>query len=98
VADIGNATSRCVDRYLTRVLDVSPARLVIVYGDLARNAVRAHLEYDDPGVFPSRPIEVGRVERRIAFLTHPRAPLRDRPKVLPPTELEDAQAWLFNTR
>lgn len=31
---------------------------IIVYGDHARNAVRAKYGYDDVGIFPARPVEV----------------------------------------
>jgi hypothetical protein len=95
---VSAAKKECVPRYLDRVLALSPASLIIVYGDQARNAIRARFDYSDIGVFPSRPAEVAGVKRRFAFLAYPTATNPKRPTRLPETELADAREWLSGTR
>ena len=78
------------------MLALSPARLIVIYGDLARNTLRAEFDYPDPGVLPARPVEVAGRIRRFAFLAHPAAANPRRPTELPPAELADAQRWLVD--
>jgi hypothetical protein len=41
---VWDAQEQCVDRYLSRVLSLSPARVVVIFGALAAYALRDHLD------------------------------------------------------
>jgi hypothetical protein len=88
-----SATRECLPRYLRRVLALSPAALIIVYGAKARNAVRSEFDYPDAGVL-SRPLDIEGVTRCVVFLAHPNSRQSKYPKRLPDAELEAAQLWL----
>jgi hypothetical protein len=90
---VGRARRECVPRYLRRLLRLSPATLVIVYGDHARNTIRAEFDYPHPGVV-TEPIDAEGLSRRFAFLAHPSSTKPKRPKELPDHDLAAARQWL----
>lgn len=90
---VAAAMTECVSRYLRRVLALSPARLLVVYGRPARNAIRSVYSYPDPGVL-SPPLEIEGLARRVAFLGHPNARRSKYPKQLAGSNLADARSWL----
>jgi hypothetical protein len=67
---VWEAQDQCVDRYLTRVLSVSPARLVVIFGALAAYALREHLDqaarYGLHG-----PVRLADADRWLLKLPHP---------------------------
>jgi hypothetical protein len=85
----------CAQLYLERVLTLSPARLVVVFGRIARNAVRQVFDYPDPGRV-SRPLRIAGRTRRLVFLTHPSAKRvpPEYPKRLQGEELTEVQHYL----
>jgi hypothetical protein len=89
---VGKALETCVDLYLTPVLRLSPARLVVVFGDHAKNVLRSRYELDPARV--TAPKELEGVVRRLAFLRHPCATTGNRPQWLTDDELQDARRWL----
>jgi hypothetical protein len=78
---------------------LSPATLIVVFGGIARNAVRTVFAYPEPGLISPRLQIAGRV-RRFVFLAHPNAQgsRLKYPKTLPPDQLSDAQQWLAKAR
>jgi uracil-DNA glycosylase len=94
-AGVASAVTVCAPLYLRRVIALSPARLIVVLGGHARNAVRRTFNYPDPGRI-SRPLRVGRRDLRFVFLAHPSAGRTrvEYPKQLPAEELVVAQRLL----
>jgi uracil-DNA glycosylase len=94
-AGVGSAVRVCAPLYLPRVVALSPARLIVVLGDYARNAARSVFDYQHPGVL-TPPLRLLRRTRRIVFLAHPatRQKTPKYPKRLVGEELTEAQEWL----
>jgi uracil-DNA glycosylase len=66
------AASHCADLYMTRILSLAPARLVIVIGEIARTALLRHLEVDAPrNLRVWGPLEIAGRSRMVAHLHHP---------------------------
>lgn len=91
----GSAVSVCAPLYLERVLALSPASLVVVFGSIARNAVRQVFAYPDPGRL-SPELKIAGRKRRLVFLAHPNARKwrPEYPKQLPREELLEARLSL----
>jgi hypothetical protein len=66
------AATVCAPLYLQRVLALSPAPLVVVFGKIARNAVRTVFSHPDSGRV-SKPLQIAGRNRRFVFLSHPNA-------------------------
>jgi uracil-DNA glycosylase len=92
---VRKAALTCGVLYLERVVALSPARVVVVLGDEARNAVRRVFAYPEPGRV-SDPLVVARRKRRFVFLAHPSATRIDPryPRCLPEDELRDLRPLL----
>jgi hypothetical protein len=71
-AGVDRAALTCGALYLERVIGLSPARVVVVLGDKARNTVRRVFAYADPGTV-SNPIRIAGKKRQFVFLAHPSA-------------------------
>jgi hypothetical protein len=67
---VWNAQEQCVDRYLSRVLSLSPARVVVIFGALAAYAMREQLDqaarYGLHG-----PVRLADTDRWLLKLPHP---------------------------
>jgi hypothetical protein len=90
---VQSALRECADRYLLRVLQHSPARLLVVLGRPARLAFRTLFNYPDD-VRLSEPMEVAGRVRRVAFVSGPSAVRPKISKQLPAAELQMARDWL----
>jgi hypothetical protein len=94
---VKEAQSQCVETYLMRILELSAAKVIVVLGSNAKQAIQRQF----PGQFPiceqilvSEAIEIGGHERIFAFLPHPNARQpRSFSKCLP-NELEKLRAYL----
>lgn len=74
VSEIGvkKAQNHCVQNYLKKVLEISSARVVVVLGSSAREAMQAEFNIPkDVSLFGS--IAIGGREKLITFLPHPNA-------------------------
>src|SRR5262249_50065955 len=63
------ALEPCVERYLSKVLALSPATLIVVFGTVARDVMRERYKPDTARL--TAPVEVEGRMRRLAFLAHP---------------------------
>jgi hypothetical protein len=85
----------CADLYLTRVLELSPAPLVVIFGAHGNRVMRGR--YPDGGRITEPLLVAGRT-RRLVYLTHPTAQLpAERRKVLDDAQLQLARRWLAET-
>lgn len=91
---VSEALDTCVEHYLTSVLAISPATLVVVFGEHGKRVMRQR--YPDPGRVTEPLLVEGRT-RRLVYLAHPTATNSRRPKWLSPDELATAQRWLLET-
>jgi hypothetical protein len=87
---VKEALKPCTELYLSRVLALSPARTIVVFGVQANAALRNR--YPDSGRV-TEPIEVEGLMRRLAYLDHPgyRGGAR---RFLNNTEIRLIQDWL----
>jgi hypothetical protein len=73
---VSEAREFCSDRYLQRILCVSAARVLIVFGDHAREAVWRYLKLSfgisEQGVL-TEPVIIENISRIFVFLPHPNA-------------------------
>jgi hypothetical protein len=62
----------CAERYLERVLSLSPAKVIIVYGKRAENAIRNYFSAK-MGTLPNNVwhLSIGRQSKMLVFLPHP---------------------------
>lgn len=92
---VADAAKECIPRYLRRVLALSPAAVIVVLGNHARNGFRSEFNYPDAGIV-SPPLEVEGRLRRIVFLAHPAARARTKyPRRPTGSELDVVREWLL---
>ena len=72
---VSAAATFCADRYLTRLLAVSGARVVVVLGGVADAQVRRVFGLPLTGRIHG-PVKLGHEERHFAFLPHPNSRIR----------------------
>lgn len=90
---VGDAAHECVPRYLRRTLALSPARVLVVVGRHARQAIRREYHYPNaPQV--SEPIEIEGRERRVVFVAGPAARRAKYPKTVTEQDALILREWL----
>jgi hypothetical protein len=73
---VHDALELCVNRYLGRVLSVAGAPIIVVLGEIAKQAIAGHLGIPTPVAGTVHgPVKLGDRERLVAFLPHPNARL-----------------------
>lgn len=65
------AVTTCADLYLERTLACSGARVMVVYGDVATNAMALRYQEIDPDRRVQGPIDISGDARMVALLPHP---------------------------
>ncbi len=91
---VKHAVNFCADRYLDRVISLSPARVLVIYGAPAKAAVVASL-LKGLAQHPITPATVGGLSRLVVFLPAPASfGPKTALKVLGPTGLAQVQARL----
>lgn len=92
---VKSAAKQCSEKYLNKVFAVTNAIIVIVLGDIAKDAIKSiyNLSGDNQQVL--KLVELGQRERHIVFLPHPNArKSRTFKSVLPQSEFRQLQKVL----
>jgi len=69
---VKQAQEKCVETYLLRILELSAAKVIVVLGAQARQAIQGKFSIPK-GLVVSESIKIGKHERLFAFLPHPNA-------------------------
>ncbi|WP_228035896.1 uracil-DNA glycosylase family protein [Oculatella sp. LEGE 06141] len=91
---VKQAQGQCVETYLLRTLEVARAKVVVVLGARARQAIQSKFNIPAKSSI-SEAIKIGECERIFAFLPHPNARgYRSFSKCLQDSELEQLRTFL----
>jgi uracil-DNA glycosylase len=91
---VKQAQDQCVETYLLRVLELARAKVVVVLGKRARQAIQSKFNISEK-ISVSEAIKIGSCERFFAFLPHPNARgYRSFTKCLQDDELEKLRTSL----
>lgn len=91
---VKQAQEQCVQAYLRRVLELANARVIVVLGSRARQAIQSQFNISAEQAI-SEPMKIGGHERLFTFLPHPNARgYRSFAKCLQSDELERLRAFL----
>ena len=70
---VESAVKQCSEKYLDRIFAISNAVIVVVLGDIAKDAVKSIYNLSGENQQVLKPIKLGQRERHIVFLPHPNA-------------------------
>lgn len=88
------AEKECVSKYLKKVLEIAAAKVVVVLGTRAKEAIINEFNISR-GIAVSDPTQIGNKERLITFLPHPNArTVRSFTKCLKDEELQTLRSFL----
>lgn len=92
-AGVPEASNECARRYLQRVVKLSGAKVIVVFGTTIKNTVKREFGLPEGNVFG--PIDVGERKRYVVFLPHPNArQVRSFKKCIEDEKLQELRAFL----